>query len=174
MKKLFFLSILIFFVAGCNKKYTGTDKGFGSLRVSAIIDRSVISIQSRAVNINPETYYLTLQSEQGIAYNGLFPEGGTISNLPAGTYIGKLSSGAAAFSQPAFDSPFYAATVNNIVITSGGTTPVEFICKQLNAGVKFVYDASLAAAGYANIVPVITQSGQSLNYSGANLMAILY
>jgi hypothetical protein len=60
------------------------------------------------------------------------------------------------------------------VITSGGTTPVEFICKQLNAGVKFVYDASLAAAGYANIVPVITQSGQSLNYSGDNLTATGY
>ena len=174
MKRLLLLSILAFFVAGCNKKYTGTEGGFGSLRISAITDRSVISVQSRAINIDPETYFLTLQSQQRIAYNGLFPDGGTISNLPAGTYSGTLSSEEVAFSVPAFNTPFYAATVNNIVITSGGTTSVAFICKQLNAGVRFVYDQSLAEAGYENVVPVITQSGYSLSYSGDNLTAIGY
>jgi hypothetical protein len=69
MKKLFILSILALAVIGCNKKYSGTGEGFGSLRVSAIIDRSVISIQSRAVNIDPETYFLTLQSGQDIVYS---------------------------------------------------------------------------------------------------------
>jgi len=174
MKKLFFVVILVFVAVACNKKYADTDAGFGSLKISAITDRSVISIQSRAVNLNPETYFLTLQSDKGIAYSGPFPEGGILSNLPAGTYVGKLSSEAETFAEPAFDTPFYAATVNNIVITSGGTTSVEFVCKQMNAGVKFVYDPSLAAAGYGNIVPVITQSGHSLSYSGDNLTATGY
>jgi len=168
MRKLFLFTILVFAAIACNKKYTNTDAGYGSLKVTAITDRSVISIQSRAANLDPETYILTLQSDQGIAYNGVFPTGGTISDLPAGTYIGRLKSEATEFSIPAFDSPFYAATVNNIVITSGGTTPVEFVCRQANAGVKFIYDPSLEAAGYGDIVPVVTQAENSLNYSGSN------
>ena len=175
MKKLFLLSVLVFFVVGCNKKYTKTDAGFGSLKISAITDRSVISIQSRAANLDTETYFLTLQSEQGrTVYNGQFPKGGTIPNLPAGTYTGKLSSEAVAFSTPAFDAPFYTATVNNIVITSGGTTHVDFVCTQSNAGVRFVYDNSLKTSGYEDIVPVITQSGNSLSYSDENSAATGY
>ena len=168
MRKLLLFAILALVVVACNKDYTGTDAGYGSLKISAVIDRSVISIQSRAVNINPETYFLTIQSDQGIVYDDVFPVGGKISNLPAGTYTGELKSDAAGFTVPEFDSPFYVATVNNIVVTSGGTTSVDFVCKQLNSGVRFIYDSSLAAAGYGNIVPVVTQSGQSLNYSGAN------
>ena len=175
MKKLFLVAVLALAVGACNKDYKSTDAGYGSLKISAIIDRSVISIQSRAVNIDPETYFLTLQSEQGaVAYNGLFPDGGIIPNLPAGKYIGRLRSDAAGFSEPAFDSPFYAATVNNIVITSGGTTSIEFLCKQLNAGARFIYDPSLVTAGYGDIVPVITQAGFSLNYSGGNLTSTGY
>ena len=175
MKRLFLLSILVFFVVGCNKKYSKTDEGFGSLKISAITDRSVISIQSRAANLDPETYFLTLQSEQGrTVYSGQFPKGGTIPNLPAGTYTGRLSSEATAFSKPAFDAPFYTATVNNIVITSGGTTHVDFVCTQSNAGVRFVYDHSLKTSGYDNIVPVITQAGNSLSYSDDNLIATGY
>ena len=160
--------------SACNRKYTDTDAGYGLLKISAVTDRSVVSIQSRAVNLNPETYFLVLQSEQGIAYDGVFPVGGTISNLPAGTYTGRLMSEATQFAVPAFDSPFYAATVNNIVITSGGTTSVDFVCKQSNAGVKFVYDPSLEAAEYGDIVPVITQSENSLSYSEANRTATGY
>ena len=174
MRKIFLFAVLALVSVACNKKYSGTDEGYGSLKISAIIDRSVISIQSRAVNINPETYFLTLQSDKGIVYNGVFPVGGTIPNLPAGTYTGRLKSEAAEFTVPAFDTPFYAATINNIAITSGGTTSVEFVCKQSNAGVKFIYDPSLAAAGYGGIVPVIAQSGYSLSYSGGNRAATGY
>ena len=174
MRRLFLFAILALIAGACNKDYTGTDAGYGSLKISAITDRSVISIQSRAANLNPETYFLTLQSDKGIAYDDVFPAGGIISNLPAGTYTGRLKSEANEFTVPAFDTPFYAATVNNILITSGGTTPVEFICKQLNAGVKFIYDPSLAAAGYTTVVPVITQSGNDLSYSGDNSDATGY
>ena len=168
MKKLLPLIILTLAAVACNKNYTNTDEGYGSLKVSANIDRSVISIQTRAANLNYETYFLTLQSDDGIAYDGVFPSGGMISNLPAGTYVGRLRSEETEFAVPAFDLPFYAATVNNIVITSGGTTSVDFVCKQANAGVKFVYDPSLTAAGYGDIVPVIAQSERSLSYSDDN------
>ena len=168
MKKLFPLVILAFAIVACNKKYSGTDNGYGSLKMSAITDRSVISIQSRAANLNTETYILTLQSAQSVVYDGVFPSGGIISDLPAGTYTGRLRSEATEFAVPTFDLPFYAATVDNIVITSGGTTSIQFVCKQANAGVKFVYDPSLAAAGYGNIVPVVAQSEYRLSYSDAN------
>jgi len=175
MKKILLpLVALALIVVACNKNYKGTEKGYGSLRISAITDRSVISIQTRAANLNPETYFLTLQSDKDIAYDGVFPVGGTLSNLSAGTYTGRLKSEATEFTVPAFDSPFYAATVNNIVITSGGTSSVEFVCKQSNAGVKFVYDTSLEAAGYGNIVPIVTQSGYSLSYSGSDRAATGY
>jgi len=174
MKKLFGVTILVLVIGACNKDYTGTNAGYGSLRISAVIDRSVISIQSRAANIDPETYFLTLQSNQGIAYNDEFPAEGKVSDLPAGIYTGRLKSEMTEFTVPAFDSPFYAATVNNIVITSGGTSSVEFVCKQSNAGVKFIYDSSLSAAGYDNIIPVVEQSGHSLSYSDINKTATGY
>ena len=174
MKKLFSLAVLALIIVACNKNYKGTDKGYGSLKVRAVTDRSVISIQTRAANLNTETYFLTLQSDQGIAYDKVFPAGGTISNLSAGTYTGRLKSEATEFTVPAFDSPFYAATVNNIVITSGGTTSVEFVCKQSNVGVKFVYDPSLEVAGYSDIVPIVTQSEYSLSYSGSDRAATGY
>ena len=160
MRKLLLAAVLVLVAGACNKDYNDTDAGYGSLKVSAVIDQNA--------NINPETYFLTLQSDEGIAYNKAFPVGGEISDLPAGTYVGKLKSEAAEFAVPVFESPFYSTTVNNIVITSGGTTSVEFVCKQTNTGVKFIYDSSLGAAGYSNITPVITQSGHSLSYSGAN------
>jgi len=174
MRKLFLFVTMALVAVACNKNYKDTEAGYGSLKISAITDRSVISIQSRAANINPETYFLTLQSDKGIAYNKVFPAGGTIPKLPARTYVGRLKSEATEFTVPAFDSPFYAATVNNIVITSGGTTPVEFVCKQANAGVKFIYDVSLETAGYGDIIPVIFQSEHNLSYSGANKTATGY
>jgi hypothetical protein len=138
--------------------------------VEASADPAVIQIQgkTRAANLDVTTYHLTLQSGATIAYSGTIPADGTIADLPAGSYTGILRSSATDFTAPAFDTPFYSATVEGIEITSGGTTPVAFDCRQSNVGVKFVYDASLTAAGLDDIIPVITQSENNLTYSGTD------
>ncbi|MDR2882192.1 MAG: DUF4493 domain-containing protein [Alistipes sp.] len=155
----------------CNRT-TDYETGYGSLAVSAWSDPTVIDVDSpaatRAANLDTKTYHLTLQSGTTVAYDGMIPADGKIENLPAGTYTGTLQSAQSRFTVPAFDAPFYSATAANIVITPGGTTPVAFLCRQINAGVRFVYDTSLATAGLGDIIPVIAQGAGSLAYSGTN------
>jgi hypothetical protein len=165
-------------LASCAKEPAAPEAtdGRGTLRVEAVANPAVIHIQgkTRAANLDVDTYHLTLQSGATIAYSGTIPEGGTIPDLPAGTYTGILRSEATDFTAPAFDTPFYSATATNLVITPGGTTPVSFDCRQSNAGVRFVYDSSLAAAGLGDIIPVIAQDGNNLTYSGTNHTATGY
>ncbi len=138
------------------------------------IDAPATHNATRAANLDTKTYHLTLKSGATTAYEGTMPAGGKIENIPAGTYTGTLRSTPAEFAAPAFDTPVYSATVSGIKVTAGGSTPVDFDCAQTNAGVKFVYDASLATAGMAAVVPVVAQGNNNLAYSGANKSATGY
>jgi hypothetical protein len=103
------------------------------------------------------------------AYDGILPEEGMIPDLPAGSYTGTLRSEREAFTLvPAFDTPRYSATVEGIVIPPGATASVEFVCRQTNAGVRFLYDPSLAEAGYGDAVPVLALGSHDLEYSGGD------
>lgn len=168
------LALTVVFVS-CNKYNPGEEEvGYGTLTITASSDPTVVNIDTRAANLDVTTYHLTLKSSTKTVYDGTMPAAGKLEHIPAGTYTATLSSSAQAFAVPAFDAPFYSATVNNIVINPGGSTPVDFDCKQTNAGVKFVYDPSLVEEGLAEIVPTVTQGENSLVYADANRTATGY
>lgn len=138
----------------------------GSIVLSPQIVLDADNISTRATSTDWTTYtVIVTDSESTEVFKGTFPSGGIIRDLPVGNYTVKLTSHPGGFAAPAFDTQVYEGS-ETAAVTKGGSTPVHITCYQANAGVYFVYDPSLAAAGLDDVVPTVTQQEGALEYSG--------
>lgn len=172
MKKLWLPVLLASaFVVSCTKGTTSMD-GTGTLILSSTVNNGVIDVTTRA-NMMPGDftgYVLTLEGPDIEEMS--CPADGKIEGLTPGDYIVGLSNLTADF-VPAFGDPRYGGTKSATVI-AGGQTPVAIVLTQANAGVRFVYDQSLADTGLGAMVATVAQDGNALSYGGANRDATGY
>jgi hypothetical protein len=144
--------------------------GTGTLLLAPAVNGNVTDIVTRANT--PLTdftgYTLTLDGD-GTAEMPC-PADGKVTGLVPGNYNVTLSNMTDGF-VPAFDAPRYGGT-KAATVAAGGETPVAIVLTQANAGMKFIYDPSLAAAGLDAMTATVTQGVDALRYEGANRNSI--
>lgn len=146
--------------------------GTGTLVLNPKFNNDVITANTRTNT--PLTdfggYLLTLDGPD--TEEMTFPANGKVEGLTPGDYTVGLTNMTVDF-VPAFNAPRYGGT-KTATVAVGAETSVAIVLTQVNAGVKFVYDQSLVAAGLSNLVPTLTQGINALTYDGVNHDAIGY
>lgn len=168
-----FLSVVVplLFLASCSSDSDDItpDGGVGSLRIDAVTDSGVdlIERENTRANTDVSTYTLVLE-KQGAEpiIVGKLPSDGVVRDIPAGEYNVRLASHYDYFT-PVFEAPTYEGVQEGVTIEGGKTTSVSLTCEQSNAGVYFVYDASLEeVGGFSNVIPTVTQGESALVFQG--------
>lgn len=121
-------------------------------------------ISSRATPTDDfSTYYVKLNGPENKTVP--YPSTGKIENLKEGSYTVTVMSHETT-PNPAFDVQHYVGSCTaKVVADTSADATVE--CTQANAGVFFIYDASLKELGL-DLVPTVTQGTHVLEYKNAN------
>lgn len=168
MKKLIISLMLLPLAISCSQDVTNVepvDGGKGTIIIRSDVNVGVDDIVTRSVDHT--TFALTLNGPDGPMTID-FPSDGIVSNLTPGEYTVTLTSHPDGIPDPAFDTPVYSGSKSGVIVEQAKTAEVEIVCTQINAGVYFVYDASLEELDLS-VVPTITIAGdKSLTYSGAD------
>lgn len=167
MRKLLLLALLVpALLASCSDNSVDPiqEEGKGALALKPGVDKKEIHKEdSRATPTDDfSTWSVFLNGEK----MG-FPSTGLIEELEPDTYTVKVTSHGNGFTAPAFDTQVYEGSTS-VAVKAGQTAEAKVTCKQVNAGVFFVYDASLADIGLSDLVPTVTHTEGALEYSGAN------
>ncbi len=112
----------------------------------------------------PDTnsFILLVKSNTGeMLYNGLYGSRPTEFTVPAGTY--EVSVRSIEFEKPAFEMPQYGDS-KVIVVSNGEKASVAFLCKQLNAGMRFFFSENFLKK-YDSGCILLEQEAGSLEYN---------
>ena len=113
----------------------------------------------------PDTNQFILQIKNAAGeyvYNGVYGSKPAKISVPAGSY--DLSLVSQQFTAPAWETPVYGDAVN-IVVASGETVSVAFLCKMVNAGVKIKMTERYVAKYPGDLT--ISQEKGHLNYTSS-------
>lgn len=165
MKRICLIAIMgAFLFPSCSESSDVTSPAEGSIVLSTRknIDTEKKEISTRAAEELTDLtgYFLTLNDEAVE-----IPANGRIDHLAPDTYLVGLSNLESEEDYtPAFDAPKYSGftTVN---VAAGEAVRANVELTQANAGVYFVYDASLEELGLQDVVPIITAGDDTLDYS---------
>lgn len=132
----------------------------GSLSLTSELDADIRQVDTRANTplTNFTGYKIVLSGAENKTVD--CPADGKLANLTPGNYDVTLHNFTDDF-VPAFNDPRYSGS-KTAKVTAGANTTVALTLTQANAGVYFVYDASLAAAGLTDVVPTVTQGANKL------------
>ncbi len=175
MRKRFFLfaAIASLLLGACSdddvkpEPKPGSGKGMLVVKASLqLISDDAGAEGQAALPIDFTGYSLTLKGPEGTQELD-FVENDTIEDLAVGKYELTLSSHKTAFTEPAFEMPVYKGTVEAIIVEDE-ITETNVLATQDNAGVFFVYDASLEETQYADIVPAVGYEGKALSFVDAD------
>ena len=152
MKKLLFAALLLSVVTISCKDETETGGG-NAIVITNTTDKGVDDIITRAVG---DDYYLKITGPEGYLEE-LRPIGTnrTFSDLAEGEYTVLLRN-KETYTTPFLNQPIYEGSLTQPVT---GTTPFSITCKQINVGIRFVFDASVTTY-YNNPVATLTKVGE--------------
>lgn len=143
MKKLLFAALLIpLGLLSC--KHNEVDGGVGkgtSILIQSTTDEGVIIRETRAQNLND--YWLSVSGPEEYSLERLLGSERTITGIDPGSYTVTLTSMKEEdFNLPALNRPIYRGTATETVV-SNISTKFTIVARQMNVGVKFVFDESV-------------------------------
>ena len=147
-------------LAGCDNLQDGPGREPATIKTSFCLANTLLATRG-AGSTDTNSFILKITNSGGdIIYNGLYGLKPAEISIPAGSY--SLSVVSEQFEAPAWESPVYGDSVD-IVVASGETASVAFVCKMLNTGVRIKMSER-----YLSKFPgllVVEQPGGSLSFS---------
>lgn len=168
MKKIFTLVFGVLFMLSCSDDASDIDNSNnpgGEGTITLDVTRSVLTDNKTIDTRTDGSFDL---GDYTMTVNGsatAIPENGKIEKLNAGAYTIELTDLTdAANYTPTFDDPRYAGEAE-VMVLAGSDTPAKIELKQVNTGVRFIYDNSLADIGLETIAPAIKAGANALDYA---------
>lgn len=143
------------------------EDGKGAIRLSSEIDLKTEDVTTRATDTDINTFKVVLTDSNNQSTTHDYPANNIIPDIPVGNYTITVTSHPNGIPAPAFDTQVYSASTT-VEVTKDATAPVTLVCKQVNAGVFFEYDQSLADAGLTAVVPTMTTATDALVYENSS------
>lgn len=154
--------------AGCSDNDSAVpvpdnDKQVGSITINGSLNTYQKQVDTRATTLVPltdfEGYVLVINGE-----TVELPANGTIEGLLPGGYELEMSN-MTGYYTPAFNDPRYTGS-ETVEVYPALNTEAALELQQVNAGVFFFYDETVAAAGLGDMVPLVRAGSYTLDYSG--------
>ncbi|NDV83821.1 DUF4493 domain-containing protein [Bacteroides sp. 51] len=166
--------VLMILVACSESKDVLSDEK-ATLYIASSIEGIELTGTRAEADVNQFTLILEHESNPEATITGVFSDfpHGRVDDVSVGVYELTLTSHPNGF-VPAFEDPWYEGIKNPVPVLSGRTNMVTVECVQANAGITFIYDPSLEAAGYGDIVPEMKQDHTTLYFENGNREAKAY
>ena len=152
-------------ISGCDFFYSGDSPAGGSEDRGEIIlgfDRTDYTLTTKAVaGLKDSTeFLLTVTASDGTkVYDGKYGSAPASLSVGSGTY--NLSLRSIDFSSPAFSSPQFGDE-QCIVVKAGQKVKVNFMCEQLNCGIKLTFGNNFKSAYQSSYVYIQSSQGKLL------------
>ena len=147
-------------LAGCNSIREWTSREPATINTSFSVANTLLATRSES---RPDTnsFILNIRNSGGdVIYNGLYGLKPAEMTIPAGAYT--LSVISEEFDAPAWETPVYGDSVD-IVVASGETANVSFVCRMLNTGVRIRMSERYLSKYPGSLV--VEQDGGALSYT---------
>ena len=176
MKRIYVWLAVALLAVSCDSLKIRENTGGGV--ISFKINSAIISeIQKKAVKaaaslqLDTNKFLLSVYSTGGAKiYEGLYGERPSEMIVVAGSYDIKIRS--SNFSIPEFDKPLFGDN-QTIDVSEDNITAVEFICRQLNAGIKLLFSKSFIDEFRGSGVKLMNDNGSILYAYGEERYAYL-
>lgn len=163
MRKILTLILGVLLIASCSDDVS-TISGNGSIALditkSVLVDTKTMDTRSAGASFDLGEYTMTVNGTETA-----IPADGAIENLPTGPYTIELTNLASSGNySPTFDDPRYSGSVE-VMVLPDNITPAKIELRQVNAGVRFIFDSSLDELGLGGVTPQVEGGGSTLDYS---------
>lgn len=164
MRKLLPILISVVFLLSCGddiNEIIVDQKGSLKITYMKSTDKA-----DRETSASPYITTLVLTDAAGVPVSMQLPADGIVKDLEPGNYTVSLSLSPVS-TDPSFEVNEYSGSTK-AVVEANKQKDVEIKCEPTNAGIYFTYDESLAEANLEDIIPILTQSGSSLEFRDDN------
>lgn len=146
-------------LAGCDSLRDDTSREPAVISTSFCVANTLLA--TRAGSADTNSFILSIRNSGGdVIYDGLYGLKPAEISIPAGAY--NLSVVSENFNAPAWETPVYGDSVD-IVVASGETANVSFVCRMLNTGVRIRMSERYLSKFPGSLV--VEQENGSLSYS---------
>lgn len=182
MRRLFLLGFLHFFTLACNKNDPSNySSGNNGDNVTTLVIAAIADSQAETVNINgsraltAEGFFYTIEGPDSYSKSGTLGIEAIKETVAAGDYTVDIYSLEDYESKlPDFGTVVYGARETKNV-TANGTTKFNLVCRQINTGIKFVFDQSVIDYYGNDLTATVAQDGTKIiTYSQGDIAKTAY